>query len=174
MRDTLGADLGTVPGHKARRRQVAAVIPPHQIVSTSFSQSESPVAVDLRNSRPERRPAIGPGANVPCGASCNPAGTGRLRPRRHIADPSATPKFPWAAPDQTAPVPRRGFLPWRLSDAGPAPCISARARGRHPKPSYEGPLSQAQSVGLGELRLSDRECSLPTTGGGNCWNSALR
>ena len=48
MRDTLGGDLATVPGHKARRRQGAAAVPPHQIVSPSLSQSESPVAVDLR------------------------------------------------------------------------------------------------------------------------------
>ena len=48
MRDTLGGDLATVPGHKARRRQGAAAVPPHQIVSPSLSQSELPVAVDLR------------------------------------------------------------------------------------------------------------------------------
>jgi len=48
MRDTLGGDLATVPGHKARRRQGTAAVPPHQIVSPSLSQSESPVAVDLR------------------------------------------------------------------------------------------------------------------------------
>ena len=47
-RNTLGGDLATVPGHKARRRQGAAAVPPHQIVSPSLSQSESPVAVDLR------------------------------------------------------------------------------------------------------------------------------
>ena len=46
MRDTLGGDLDG----QATRRDVegAAAVPPHQIVSPSLSQGESPVAVDLR------------------------------------------------------------------------------------------------------------------------------
>jgi hypothetical protein len=48
------------------------------------------------------------------------------RPTRHAQIPIEI-----AAP---ACLTTRGFLPWRLSDAGPGDCGIVAAMGRHPKP----------------------------------------
>ena len=68
---------------------------------------------------------------------------------------------PPVQPDKASstPLPSRGFLLTRLSDADPAPSPSAPARGRHPKPSYEGPEVN-HFVGLDELRFV-RQGELP-------------
>src|SRR3954451_12479097 len=44
-------------------------------------------------------------------------------------------------------TPPRGFLPWRLSDAGPAPCPDLR-HGQHPKPFTEPAIARRKAEGL--------------------------
>jgi hypothetical protein len=46
---------------------------------------------------------------------------------------SAAPQIP-IAPEARRTFPQRGFLPWRLSDAGPQRARRRQSSGRHPKP----------------------------------------
>jgi hypothetical protein len=75
-------------------------------------------------------------------------------------------------PSQTTPLPSRGFLLTRLSDADPAPSPSAPARGRRLKP-----FSQADMPGLRKFAARSEPCRMlyypPVVGPGLC-NRSIR
>ncbi len=77
----------------------------------------------LASSPPKKRVVFAPDDNTGCPPPPPPHG-------RSVRDP----KIPIGPPSQSAPLPSRGFLLTRLSDAGPAPSPNAPAKGRRPKP----------------------------------------
>jgi hypothetical protein len=104
----------------------------------------------LASSPPKKRVVFAPDDNTGCPPPPPPHG-------RSVRDP----KIPIGPPSQSAPLPSRGFLLTRLSDAGPAPSPNAPAKGRRPKP-----FSRADIVGCGLGRLNWAESAPPRLASG--------
>ena len=100
----------------------------------------------LPSSPPKKRVVFAPDDNTGCPPPPPPH-------RRSVRDP----KIP------IGPAQPNRVLLTRLSDAGPAPSPSPPAKGRRPKPSYEGPEVNHQMLVSVNSDLSDRVSSLPTS-----------
>ena len=159
--------IATSEPDQDRQLMTVATHPPSQRRSSpspAARRNKSAISAQGRQSSSRPMPTLGSRASSPsetAAVAASDENTEHSRPPTPRSPAVRDPQIPIAR-SKNSPQPPRGFLLGRLSSAGPdaRPTV---AKGRRPKPSYEGPQVNRQLLVSVNSGLSDRVNSLPTS-----------